>query len=139
MRIPCLTLAAFLALAGCASITPPVASTSIAENYVSPNGTCRIRIPAMGAGFSEFFPPDERFLIVGSMACGNGTCRLIDLNRRWSGNRIAIRLTADGAITGSPVNLDVGNVMLGSPRAEPESCRFIPASPKMTDPTPDRR
>lgn len=139
MRSPSFALAAILALTGCASIAPPVASTSVAENYVSPNGTCRIRIPAMGAGFSEFFPPDERFLIVGSMACGDGRCRLIDLNRRWSGNRIAMRLTAAGAITGSPINLDVGNVMLGSPRAEPESCRFIPASPKITDPAPGGR
>lgn len=136
MRRPTALLSALFALTACAHITPPPASTSIADNYVSPNGTCRIIIPGLGADFSEFFPSDQRLLIIGSMKCDEGTCRLIDLGHTWGRQRVAIRLTANGAITGSPINLDVGNVMLGSPRAEPESCRFIPASPKITDPAP---
>ena len=136
MRISIAPLIALLALGGCATIGPPPAASSVADSYVSANSTCRVQIPSAGASFSEFYPPDERLLIVGTMKCAEGTCRLIDMNHDWGLHRIALRLTADGAITGSPISLSLGNVLLGSPHATPESCRFLPATPKITDPPP---
>lgn len=115
-------------LAGCVSFAPPPLSSDVADAYVVPTGVCRITISTgIGGDFDEYYPPDERLLVIGTTECEQGTCRVVDLKHRWmwTRERVGMRITADGAVTGMPVNIGKGNKMIGKLRVAPAECRFV--------------